>query len=54
MRKLVRSDFMSDLCSNCGAKAGQWCTWASTLEDTQLGGKQVPADAGDEIKMHCE
>ncbi|OOF93945.1 hypothetical protein ASPCADRAFT_52564 [Aspergillus carbonarius ITEM 5010] len=33
--------------------AGQWCTWASTLEGTQLGGKEVPASAGDKITMHC-
>lgn len=43
-----------DCCRNCGATSGQWCTWASTLQDTQLGGKQVPADAGDEVTMHCE
>ncbi|KAI3401817.1 hypothetical protein diail_8195 [Diaporthe ilicicola] len=38
--------------ANCGASTGQWCVWASTLQDgTQLGGKQVPANAGDEITM---
>ncbi|KAG0157801.1 hypothetical protein Pdw03_1447 [Penicillium digitatum] len=42
----------SDPAANCGATAGQWCTWASTLQGTQLGGKQVPANAGDEITMH--
>ncbi|CAI7610206.1 unnamed protein product [Penicillium discolor] len=41
----------SDPAANCGAKSGQWCTWASTLQGTQLGGKQVPADAGDQITM---
>lgn len=40
--------------ANCGATAGQWCVWASTLQDgTQLGGKQVPANAGDSITMSC-
>ncbi|CAP92998.1 Pc16g03280 [Penicillium rubens Wisconsin 54-1255] len=43
----------SDPAANCGATAGQWCTWASTLQGTQLGGKQVPANAGDEVTMHC-
>ncbi|KAM0544010.1 hypothetical protein ACHAPJ_012035 [Fusarium lateritium] len=38
--------------SNCGAKAGQWCTWASTLQGEQLGGKQVPADAGSKLTIH--
>ncbi|CAI0649385.1 hypothetical protein CGCF415_v012463 [Colletotrichum fructicola] len=42
----------SDPAANCGAKAGQWCTWASTLQGEQLGGKQVPASAGDKITMH--
>ncbi|KAF7591257.1 hypothetical protein BBP40_001818 [Aspergillus hancockii] len=42
----------SDPAANCGAKSGQWCTWASTLQGTQLGGKQVPASAGDELIMH--
>ncbi|KAI1749787.1 hypothetical protein F4782DRAFT_511529 [Xylaria castorea] len=38
--------------ANCGASAGQWCTWASTLQGEQLGGKQVPASAGDRLTMH--
>ncbi|KKK13295.1 hypothetical protein P175DRAFT_0521471 [Aspergillus ochraceoroseus IBT 24754] len=38
--------------ANCGASQGQWCTWASTLQGTQLGGDQVPASAGDELVMH--
>ncbi|KAH6954334.1 hypothetical protein HG530_010458 [Fusarium avenaceum] len=38
--------------ANCGAKAGQWCTWASTLQGTQLGGKQVPANPGARLTMH--
>lgn len=38
---------------NCGGSPGQWCTWASTLEGTQLGGREVPANAGDELVMHC-
>ncbi|CEL11203.1 hypothetical protein ASPCAL14306 [Aspergillus calidoustus] len=38
--------------ANCGASEGQWCTWASTLQGTQLGGEQVPANPGDEITMH--
>ncbi|KAI1289045.1 hypothetical protein F5Y03DRAFT_378562 [Xylaria venustula] len=38
--------------ANCGASAGQWCTWASTLEGEQLGGTEVPASAGDELTMH--
>ncbi|KAI0188203.1 hypothetical protein EV127DRAFT_434964 [Xylaria flabelliformis] len=38
--------------ANCGASAGQWCTWASTLQGEQLGGKQVPASAGDHLTMH--
>ncbi|KAJ5318862.1 hypothetical protein MYU51_012699 [Penicillium brevicompactum] len=42
----------SDPSANCGATSGQWCTWASTLQGEQLGGKQVPANAGDEINMH--
>ncbi|KAL0942354.1 uncharacterized protein CTRU02_200240 [Colletotrichum truncatum] len=42
----------SDPSANCGAKAGQWCTWASTLKGEQLGGKQVPASAGDKVTMH--
>lgn len=44
----------SDPKANCGAAAGQWCVWASTLQDgTQLGGTQVPANAGDQITMSC-
>ncbi|GKZ17435.1 hypothetical protein AbraIFM66951_004737 [Aspergillus brasiliensis] len=42
----------SDPNSNCGGSSGQWCTWASTLEGTQLGGKEVPASAGDKVTMH--
>ncbi|KAJ4251470.1 hypothetical protein NW762_011455 [Fusarium torreyae] len=42
----------SDPNANCGAKAGQWCTWASTLQGEQLGGKQVPADAGSKLTIH--
>ncbi|KAE8381385.1 hypothetical protein BDV26DRAFT_301506 [Aspergillus bertholletiae] len=42
----------SDPAANCGASTGQWCTWASTLQGTQLGGKQVPASAGDKLVMH--
>ena len=42
------------LCSNCGASEGQWCTWASTLQGTQLGGTEVPADAGDGLTIHCK
>ncbi|KAJ5890431.1 uncharacterized protein N7473_006659 [Penicillium subrubescens] len=38
--------------ANCGAKVGQWCTWASTLKGEQLGGKQVPANPGDKLTMH--
>ncbi|KAL3479595.1 hypothetical protein BJX99DRAFT_221906 [Aspergillus californicus] len=38
--------------ANCGASEGQWCTWASTLQDTQLGGDQVPASPGDKVTMH--
>lgn len=38
---------------NCGGNPGQWCTWASTLEGTQLGGREVPANPGDELVMHC-
>lgn len=44
----------SDPDANCGATAGQWCVWASTLQDTQLGGTQVPADSGDAITMTCK
>lgn len=45
----------SDPKANCGAVAGQWCVWASTLQDgTQLYGKQVPANAGDQITMSCK
>lgn len=44
----------TDPSANCdGATEGQWCIWASTLQDTQLGGKMVPADAGDQVTMHC-
>ncbi|KAE8148594.1 hypothetical protein BDV25DRAFT_158005 [Aspergillus avenaceus] len=42
----------SDPSANCGASSGQWCVWASTLQGTQLGGKQVPASAGDKVVMH--
>ncbi|KAH6987151.1 hypothetical protein EDB80DRAFT_655440 [Ilyonectria destructans] len=42
----------SDPSSNCGATNGQWCTWASTLQDTQLGGTEVPASAGDKLTFH--
>ncbi|KAL6408904.1 hypothetical protein AUP68_07852 [Ilyonectria robusta] len=42
----------SDPKGNCGASNGQWCTWASTLEDTQLGGTEVPASAGDNLTFH--
>ncbi|KAF7118662.1 hypothetical protein CNMCM5793_008200 [Aspergillus hiratsukae] len=43
----------ADPAANCGANAGQWCTWASTLQDgTQLGGTQVPANPGDKLTMH--
>ncbi|KAH8890155.1 hypothetical protein GQ53DRAFT_867898 [Thozetella sp. PMI_491] len=39
--------------ANCGAKTGQWCTWASTLQEgEQLGGKQVPASAGSLLTLH--
>ncbi|KAL4876198.1 hypothetical protein BJY04DRAFT_223282 [Aspergillus karnatakaensis] len=38
--------------ANCGASEGQWCTWASTLQGTQLGGEQVPANPGDGVTMH--
>ncbi|KAL2833872.1 hypothetical protein BDW59DRAFT_179505 [Aspergillus cavernicola] len=38
--------------ANCGATEGQWCTWASTLQGTQLGGDQVPASPGDGLTMH--
>ncbi|KAL2810552.1 hypothetical protein BJX63DRAFT_423014 [Aspergillus granulosus] len=38
--------------ANCGASEGQWCTWASTLQGTQLGGEQVPANPGDGLTMH--
>ncbi|KAE8349829.1 hypothetical protein BDV28DRAFT_52949 [Aspergillus coremiiformis] len=41
----------SDPAANCGARAGQWCTWASTLQGSQLGGKQVPASGGDKLVM---
>ncbi|KAI1084175.1 hypothetical protein F5B20DRAFT_523938 [Whalleya microplaca] len=41
-----------DPAANCGASAGQWCTWASTLQGVQLGGDQVPASPGDELEMH--
>ncbi|POS71599.1 hypothetical protein DHEL01_v210005 [Diaporthe helianthi] len=42
----------SDPKANCGATAGQWCVWASTLQDgTQLYGKQAQANAGDKILM---
>ncbi|KAL4915403.1 hypothetical protein BDW62DRAFT_212751 [Aspergillus aurantiobrunneus] len=37
--------------ANCGASEGQWCTWASTLQGTQLGGDQVPASPGDGLTM---
>ncbi|ODM14531.1 hypothetical protein SI65_10017 [Aspergillus cristatus] len=40
--------------ANCGASSGQWCTWASTLQEQQLGGKEVPANPGDELVMHYE
>lgn len=44
----------TDPSANCdGAAAGQWCIWASTLQGTQLGGKMVPASAGDSVTMHC-
>ncbi|KAL4801835.1 hypothetical protein BDV18DRAFT_164648 [Aspergillus unguis] len=42
----------SDPNANCGGSEGQWCAWASTLQDTQLGGKEVPANEGDELNMH--
>ncbi|RDW84158.1 uncharacterized protein DSM5745_04484 [Aspergillus mulundensis] len=42
----------SDPNANCGASEGQWCTWASTLQDEQLGGTEVPANAGDKLTMH--
>lgn len=38
---------------NCGGSPGQWCTWASTLEGTQLSGRELPANPGDELVMHC-
>ncbi|OJJ98546.1 hypothetical protein ASPACDRAFT_62046 [Aspergillus aculeatus ATCC 16872] len=41
----------SDPNANCGGTSGQWCIWASTLEGTQLGGTQVPANAGDNVTM---
>ncbi|KAM6510114.1 hypothetical protein FALCPG4_017741 [Fusarium falciforme] len=43
----------SDPKRECGASAGQWCTWASTLQGEQLGGKQVPAKAGTKLTIHC-
>ncbi|KAL3436089.1 hypothetical protein BDV09DRAFT_184476 [Aspergillus tetrazonus] len=42
----------SDPNANCGASEGQWCTWASTLQDEQLGGTEVPANEGDKLTMH--
>ncbi|KAI0128711.1 hypothetical protein BJ170DRAFT_342702 [Xylariales sp. AK1849] len=43
----------SDPDANCGASDGQWCTWASTLENgTQLGGTEVPASAGTQLLFH--
>ncbi|KAI8653881.1 hypothetical protein LRP88_00379 [Fusarium phalaenopsidis] len=42
----------SDPKRECGASAGQWCTWASTLQGEQLGGKQVPAKAGTKLTIH--
>ncbi|RAL09419.1 uncharacterized protein BO97DRAFT_168399 [Aspergillus homomorphus CBS 101889] len=41
----------SDPNANCGGKSGQWCIWASTLQGTQLGGTEVPANAGDKVTM---
>ncbi|EPS28362.1 hypothetical protein PDE_03308 [Penicillium oxalicum 114-2] len=40
--------------ANCGARVGQWCTWASTLKGTQLGGRQVPANPGDQLTIHYQ
>ncbi|CAG8942612.1 unnamed protein product [Penicillium salamii] len=41
-----------DPAANCGAQNGQWCVWASTLQDTQISGTMVPASPGDKITMH--
>ncbi|KAJ5327731.1 hypothetical protein N7452_008121 [Penicillium brevicompactum] len=41
-----------DPAANCGAQKGQWCVWASTLKETQISGKMVPASPGDKITMH--
>ncbi|KAI1812655.1 hypothetical protein GGS20DRAFT_578181 [Poronia punctata] len=40
-----------DPAASCGASVGQWCTWASTLQGTQLGGEQVRASPGDHQTM---
>ncbi|KAL4732006.1 hypothetical protein ACLX1H_001009 [Fusarium chlamydosporum] len=37
----------------CGGQPGQWCTWASTLQEgTQLGDKKVPAGPGAKLTIH--
>ncbi|KAG8672899.1 hypothetical protein FPOAC2_06316 [Fusarium poae] len=36
----------------CGGQPGQWCTWASTLQGTQLGDKKIPASPGARLTIH--
>ncbi|CEI62365.1 unnamed protein product [Fusarium venenatum] len=37
----------------CGGQPGQWCTWASTLQEgTQLGDKKIPASPGARLTIH--
>ncbi|KAJ5217693.1 uncharacterized protein N7469_011318 [Penicillium citrinum] len=42
----------ADPAAECGAQSGQWCVFASTLQDYQKQGKMVPASAGDKVTMH--
>ncbi|KAJ4026403.1 hypothetical protein NW752_001345 [Fusarium irregulare] len=37
----------------CGGQPGQWCTFASTLQGTQLGGeRKIPASPGARMTIH--
>lgn len=44
----------SDPGAQCGGTAGQWCTFASTLEGEQESGAMVPVSEGAQINMYYE
>ena len=46
---------LANSCRECGGQPGQWCTFASTLQGTQLGGEtKIPASPGARMTIHCK